>query len=40
MGEPLHLIRDKFEAHGIRAFSSNYTLYGDISRRVVERWLG
>ncbi|AGI73789.1 UV inducable DNA polymerase [Octadecabacter arcticus 238] len=36
MGEPLHLIRDKIEAHGVRVFSSNYTLYGDISRRVVE----
>jgi DNA polymerase V len=36
MGEPLHLMRDKVEAHGIRVFSSNYTLYGDISRRVVE----
>lgn len=36
MGAPLHLIRDKVEAHGIRVFSSNYTLYGDISRRVVE----
>ena len=35
MGEPLHLIRDKVTAHGIRVFSSNYTLYGDISRRVV-----
>jgi DNA polymerase V len=36
MGEPLHLIRDKVQAHGIRVFSSNYTLYGDISRRIVE----
>ena len=36
MGTPLHQIRDKVEAHGIRVFSSNYTLYGDISRRVVE----
>ena len=36
MGEPLHFIRDKIEAHGVRVFSSNYTLYGDISRRVVE----
>jgi DNA polymerase V len=36
MGDPLHLIRDKVEAHGIRVFSSNYTLYGDISRRIVE----
>lgn len=35
MGEPLHMIRDKIEAHGVRVFSSNYTLYGDISRRVV-----
>lgn len=36
MGQPLHLIRDKVQAHGIRVFSSNYTLYGDISRRIVE----
>ncbi len=36
MGEPLHLIRDKIQAHGVRVFSSNYTLYGDISRRVVD----
>lgn len=36
MGEPVHLIRDKIKAHGVRVFSSNYTLYGDISRRVVE----
>lgn len=36
MGEPLHLILDKIKAHGVRVFSSNYTLYGDISRRVVE----
>ena len=36
MGAPLHLIRDKVQAHGIRVFSSNYTLYGDISRRIVE----
>jgi DNA polymerase V len=35
MGAPLHLIRDKVAAHGIRVLSSNYTLYGDISRRVV-----
>tara|TARA_R110000850_G_scaffold141856_1_gene263898 strand:- start:3909 stop:5180 length:1272 start_codon:yes stop_codon:yes gene_type:complete len=36
MGQPLHLIRDKVEAHGVRVFSSNYTLYGDISLRIVE----
>lgn len=34
MGEPAHLFRQKTKAHGIRLFSSNYTLYGDISRRV------
>lgn len=36
MGEPVHLIREKIAAHGVRVFSSNYTLYGDISRRVVD----
>ena len=36
MGEPLHLLQDKITAHGVRVFSSNYTLYGDISRRVVD----
>ena len=40
MGQPLHLIRDKVEKHGIRVFSSNYTLYGDISRRVVAVYEG
>ncbi len=34
MGEPAHFFRDKVKEHGIRLFSSNYTLYGDISRRV------
>ena len=37
MGAPLQLIQDKITAHGVRVFSSNYTLYGDISRRVVEQ---
>lgn len=36
MGEPVHLIRDKIKEHGIRVFSSNYALYGDMSRRVIE----
>ena len=36
MGEPLHLLQDTIKAHGVRVFSSNYTLYGDISRRVVD----
>jgi DNA polymerase V len=34
MGEPAHLFKDKTREHGIQLFSSNYTLYGDISRRV------
>jgi DNA polymerase V len=36
MGEPVHMIRDKIKDHGIRVLSSNYTLYGDMSRRVVD----
>ena len=35
MGDPVHLIRDKIKEHGIRVLSSNYTLYGDMQRRVV-----
>ena len=35
MGEPLHLFRDKVQRHGIKMLSSNYALYGDISRRVL-----
>lgn len=34
MGEPAHHFKDKTREHGIRLFSSNYSLYGDISRRV------
>lgn len=34
MGEPLHLFKDKVRENGIKVFSSNYSLYGDISRRV------
>lgn len=36
MGDPLFKIRDKVQEHGIRVLSSNYTLYGDMSRRVVD----
>ena len=36
MGEPVHRLTDKIKAHGIRVLSSNYTLYGDMSRRVAE----
>lgn len=35
MGDPAHLIRDKIKAHGVKVLSSNYTLYGDMHRRVV-----
>lgn len=34
MGDPIHLIRDKLRENGVRWLSSNYTLYGDIHRRV------
>lgn len=36
MGIPLFQIRDLVKQHGIRVLSSNYSLYGDMSRRVVE----
>lgn len=35
MGEPYFLAKDKLRRHGIRAFSSNYALYGDMSERVM-----
>lgn len=34
MGEPEFKIRPLIRKHGVRVFSSNYTLYGDMSRRV------
>ena len=34
MGAPAFKIRDLIARHSIRVFSSNYTLYGDMSRRV------
>ena len=34
MGAPVFKMRDVIERHGIRCLSSNYTLYGDFSRRV------
>lgn len=36
MGAPWHLNKATFEKHGVVVRSSNYTLYGDMSRRVVE----
>lgn len=35
MGDPIHLIRDKVERHGIAVRSSNYALYGDMQRRIL-----
>ncbi len=34
MGDPYFMIRDRLKSSGVRVFSSNYTLYGDMSRRV------
>jgi DNA polymerase V len=36
MGDPWHLNKEKFAQHGVIVRSSNYTLYGDLSSRVVE----
>ncbi len=36
MGAPVFKIRDLMQRHGVKALSSNYTLYGDLSRRVVD----
>ena len=36
MGIPLFKIRDVIKAHGVHVYSSNYALYGDMSRRVME----
>lgn len=35
MAVPWHQIKDLAKRHGIIAFSSNYTLYGDLSNRVM-----
>ncbi len=36
MGEPAFKLRPLIAKHGIRVFSSNYVLYGDMSRRVYD----
>lgn len=36
MGAPWHLHRDHLKAGGVIVRSSNHTLYGDMSRRVME----
>ncbi|KAF2520048.1 Y-family DNA polymerase [Flavobacterium salilacus subsp. salilacus] len=35
MGEPYFLIKDKIKEHNIRVLSSNYTLYADMSNRLM-----
>lgn len=35
MGTPLYQIREVLEANNVAVFSSNYNLYGDMSRRVM-----
>ena len=35
MGDPFHLKKKELQAHCVTVFSSNYTLYGDMSRRVM-----
>jgi DNA polymerase V len=35
MGIPVFKVRKLIEAHGVQVYSSNYTLYGDMSRRVM-----
>ncbi len=36
MGDPWHLIRSKREMQGVHWYSSNFALYGDVSRRVFQ----
>ncbi len=36
MGDPYHLKRAELTKHRVAVFSSNYTLYGDMSRRVMQ----
>ena len=36
MGEPLFKCRDRIKRYGIKVFSSNYALYGDLSHRVMQ----
>ncbi|GAB3249280.1 Y-family DNA polymerase [Chitinimonas naiadis] len=36
MGAPWHQLKDLAKKHGVIGFSSNYALYGDMSRRMME----
>lgn len=35
MGDPFYKVKEKLEAEGVAIFSSNYTLYGSLSNRVM-----
>jgi DNA polymerase V len=35
MGEPAFKIKEKIEKHNVNVFSTNFTLYGDMSKRVM-----
>ncbi len=36
MGAPAHMIQELIDKHEVAVFSSNYTLYGDMSDRVMK----
>ena len=36
MGDPFFKIKDLVKKHDVKVFSSNYSLYGDMSRRVMQ----
>ena len=36
MGVPVHKVRDIFRNQDVQTFSSNFSLYGDMSRRVMQ----
>ena len=36
MGDPYFKVRPQIARHGVAVFSSNYTLYGDMSQRVMQ----
>src|SRR3954452_5340035 len=36
MGAPAHMIQELFDKHQMEVFSYNYTLYGDMSDRVMK----
>ncbi|MGL5895323.1 MAG: Y-family DNA polymerase [Bacteroidales bacterium] len=40
MGEPAFKLKELVERHDVAVFSSNYTLYGDMSRRVMNILIG